>query len=188
MKGVAIISVVIGHCSISWIEGFVNQYHLAVFYFIAGYFFNPSYFDTPWIFIKKRVTRLYLPFIGYGFAFLLFHNLFCHWGFYPSDQIYSFSEWLRNLLLLVIRMTSSEPFMGAMWFPVSLLTVSLLYLLINRIKIVNKCKTGGGNFLFYNCLCSNYIQSQESILYMGYLDDSSYLSYRRTVSTVRFIS
>lgn len=188
MKGVAIISVVIGHCSIPWIEGFVNQYHLAVFYFIAGYFFNPSYFDTPWIFIKKRVIRLYLPFIGYGFAFLLLHNLFCHWGFYPTYQIYSFSEWLRNFLLLVIRITSSELFMGAMWFPVSLLTVSLLYLPINKIPIINKHKWGGVFFLFYNCLCSNHIQSQESILYMGYLDDSSYLSYRRTVSTVRFIS
>lgn len=143
MKGVAIISVVIGHCSIPWIEGFVNQYHLAVFYFIAGYFFNPSYFDTPWIFIKKRVIRLYLPFIGYGFAFLLLHNLFCHWGFYPTYQIYSFSEWLRNFLLLVIRITSSELFMGAMWFPVSLLTVSLLYLPINKIPIINKHKWGG---------------------------------------------
>ena len=29
MKGVAIIAVVIGHCSIPCVEGFVNQFHLA---------------------------------------------------------------------------------------------------------------------------------------------------------------
>lgn len=38
MKGLAIISVVAGHCSVPIIEGFVNQYHLATFYFVAGYF------------------------------------------------------------------------------------------------------------------------------------------------------
>ncbi len=39
MKGIAIIAVVIGHCSIPCVEGFVNQFHLATFYFVAGYFF-----------------------------------------------------------------------------------------------------------------------------------------------------
>lgn len=77
MKGVAIISVVIGHCSIPLIEGFVNQYHLAVFYFIAGYFFNPVYAEKPWEFVRKKICRLYLPFVCYGLVFLLLHNMFC---------------------------------------------------------------------------------------------------------------
>ena len=41
MKGIAIISVVLGHCTTnSRIEAFVNQYHLAVFFFVAGFFFK----------------------------------------------------------------------------------------------------------------------------------------------------
>lgn len=42
MKGLAIISVVAGHCGVSVVEGFVNQYHLATFYFVAGYFSVPA--------------------------------------------------------------------------------------------------------------------------------------------------
>ena len=43
MKGIAIISVVLGHCTTnSRIEAFVNQYHLAVFFFVAGFFFKRS--------------------------------------------------------------------------------------------------------------------------------------------------
>ena len=37
MKGIAIIGVVVGHCVLSsWIENFVNQWHLATFFFVAG--------------------------------------------------------------------------------------------------------------------------------------------------------
>lgn len=46
MKGIAIISVVIGHCCRSSdIENYVNQYHLAVF-FCSGYFFKDKYLDN----------------------------------------------------------------------------------------------------------------------------------------------
>lgn len=37
MKSVAIASVVLGHCAPSpFVEQLVNQYHLAVFFFVAG--------------------------------------------------------------------------------------------------------------------------------------------------------
>ena len=43
MKGVAIVSVVAGHCTpIPAIEVFVNQYHLAVFFFVK---LGTAYFD-----------------------------------------------------------------------------------------------------------------------------------------------
>lgn len=55
MKGIAIISVVLGHCTTnSRIEAFVNQYHLAVFFFVAGFFFKEKYVVTPMDFIWKR--------------------------------------------------------------------------------------------------------------------------------------
>ena len=55
MKGIAIISVVLGHCTTnSRIEAFVNQYHLAVFFFVAGFFFKEKYVVTPMDFIWKK--------------------------------------------------------------------------------------------------------------------------------------
>ena len=39
MKGIAIISVVLGHAFVGTsIETIVNQYHLATFFFVSGYF------------------------------------------------------------------------------------------------------------------------------------------------------
>lgn len=127
MKGFTIISVVVGHCSVASVEGFVNQYHLATFYFIAGYFFNPAYLDVPKTFIVKRIKRLYLPFVSYGLMFLLLHNVFCHLGLYPADGIYTVSDFVHNRLKLILCLTSYELFMGAMWFAPSLLMVSIAY-------------------------------------------------------------
>ena len=59
MKGIAIISVVLGHCAPNhFIESFVNQYHLAIFFFVSGYFFNPNYIVEKKNFIKRKVKSL----------------------------------------------------------------------------------------------------------------------------------
>ena len=160
MKGLAIISVVIGHCSVPMVEGFVNQYHLAVFYFIAGYFFNPSYMDKPLEFIKKRFNRLYLPFVYYGLAFLLLHNIFCHIGLYSHDAIYSCHDCVIESLRLVIRMTSYEPFMGAMWFASSLFMVSVVYILVVQLRRYGKHWLLGGVIL---CFLVSFVAIQAKI-------------------------
>ena len=132
MKGLAIISVVVGHCSVASIEGFVNQYHLATFYFVAGYFFKPAYLDALKTFIVKRIKRLYLPFVSYGLMFLLLHNVFCLLRLYPVGDIYSIDNFFRNGLRLFFQLTSFEPFMGAMWFAPSLLIVSIVYVVVRK--------------------------------------------------------
>ena len=132
MKGIAIISVVVGHCSVASVEGFVNQYHLATFYFLAGYFFKPAYLDIPKSFIVKRIKRLYLPFVVYGLLFLSLHNVFCRMGLYSANDVYTLSEFFSNAVKPVLLLTSNEPFMGAMWFTPSLLMVSLLYVAVRK--------------------------------------------------------
>lgn len=78
MKGLAIISVVLGHCAIHpFINDFVNQYHLAVFFFVAGYFFKTESLNNFKSYALKKLKRLYIPFIIYGLAFLLLHNILC---------------------------------------------------------------------------------------------------------------
>ena len=86
MKGIAIISVVLGHCTTnSRIEAFVNQYHLAVFFFVAGFFFKEKYVVTPMDFIWKKVKRLYVPFVVAGIGCLLLHNIFYHLNIYDTE-------------------------------------------------------------------------------------------------------
>ena len=134
MKGIAIVSVVIGHCSPAVVEGFVNQYHLATFYFLSGYFFKDNYFAAPLLFVKKRLKRLYLPFITYGMIFLMLHNLFCYIHFYPSENTYSYGDFGKQLFNLFAKISSYEPFMGAMWFLPSLLIISFLFLGIGKVS------------------------------------------------------
>lgn len=77
MKGIAIISVVLGHCpALPFVGKFVNQYHLAVFFFVAGYFFKEKYLETPKIFIVKRLKSLYFPYVIFGLLALCLHNVF----------------------------------------------------------------------------------------------------------------
>lgn len=147
MKGVAIISVVTGHCSVSVIEGYVNQYHLATFYFVAGYFFKSSYIDNAKTFMMKRIKRLYIPFVCYGLVFLLFHNTFCSLGLYPSGDTYSANDFVHNGLRLLFQLASFEPFMGAMWFASSLLMVSIVYIAVRKICRSKNLKTAWGGII-----------------------------------------
>ena len=62
-KGIAIILMVIGH---SWtksgLEGFVNLFHVPLFFFTAGYCFKISYFSAPMIFLNRRLKGILLPY------------------------------------------------------------------------------------------------------------------------------
>ena len=165
MKGIAILSVVIGHCSPPIIEGFVNQYHLATFYFVAGYFFKPAYLDAPKIFIVKRIKRLYLPFVSYGLMFLLLHNVFCLLRLYPVGDIYSIDNFFRNGLRLLFQLTSFEPFMGAMWFAPSLLIVSIVYVVVR--KAWPATTSGGGDFMLLDWIYMFKNGCEKSVLYLG---------------------
>lgn len=150
MKGLAIISVVVGHCSVASVEGFVNQYHLATFYFISGYFFKSICLDAPKSFVAKRIRRLYVPFVGYGLMFLMLHNVFCHIGLYHVSDAYSLGDFVRNAIKPVLLLTSYEPFMGAMWFAPSLLLLSIVYLAIHYI-----CRSA--KYLWGGVICSTII-------------------------------
>ncbi len=158
MKGLAIISVVAGHCGVPVVEGVVNQYHLATFYFVAGYFFSPHYIDDAKSFVVKRIKRLYLPFVYYGLAFLLLHNVFCSLGLYRADAVYSTGDFFRNGLRLLFQLASFEPFMGAMWFAPSLLMVSVIYIGVRKICGQYCIKTAWGGVIlcvFAGLVCIN---------------------------------
>lgn len=122
MRGLAITSVVVGHCT-KWpiIEEFVNQYHLAVFFFVSGYFFSTNVADSPKSYLWKKVKQLYFPFVISGGVFLLLHNLLVKLYIYPSCIDYNYIG--KEMVNLIAFLYSNDVLMGAMWFCISLLWV-----------------------------------------------------------------
>lgn len=174
MKGLAIISVVVGHCSMASVEGFVNQYHLATFYFVAGYLFNPAYLDAPKAFIMKRIQRLYLPFVSYGLMFLLLHNVFCHLELYPIDGIYTMSDFVHNGLKLMLFLLLTNRLMGGnVVRAVAANGVNSLF--ISKKSVANH-KMGGGNFMLPDWIYMYKNESEKPVLLMECDDYSSNFS------------
>lgn len=125
IKGIAIISVVIGHCvNSSFWEIFVNQYHLAVFFFIAGYFFKEKYLAAPKNYLIKKIKRLYIPFVCAGIGCALLHNALHN--MYIYSNVLTATDILKELFHVTVRMVSHETLMGAMWFCPAMLIVSLI--------------------------------------------------------------
>lgn len=125
MKGIAIISVVLGHCpALPFVGKFVNQYHLAVFFFVAGYFFKEKYLETPKIFIVKRLKSLYFPYVIFGLLALYLHNVF--YGLHIVGDYMSMPDFILGGRNLVVKLYSEEALMGAMWFCPALLIVSYM--------------------------------------------------------------
>lgn len=151
MKGIAIIGVVVGHCGISqWTEGFVNQWHLATFFFVAGMCFKEKYAAQPKLYIKRRIKSLYVPFIEFGILFALLHNILYH--IHCAGNEYSLTEIGKELFNLTIRLTSSEPLMGAMWFCPALLLTSIIMMLtqaiVNKSLNINTINNKWGGVIF----------------------------------------
>lgn len=125
MKGIAIISVVMGHCTLNrFTELYVNQFHLAVFFFVSGYFFKEEYCADRIRFICKKFRRLYVPFVISGVIMLLFYPLM-EW-LYIYETPLTLKGAAKEVFNLTIRLTSDNTMMGAMWFCPALLIVSLL--------------------------------------------------------------
>lgn len=153
MKGIAIISVVIGHCCrYEGVEPFVNQYHLAVFFFVAGYFFKDKYLQDVKGFVIKKVKSLYVPFVLSGLCFLALHNILVWMHVYDSPV--TLEQMGEGVFDLCIRLTSNESLMGAMWFCPTLLWVSVFSVFaMKAVENNGNHRIGGGNI--FSCLCKN---------------------------------
>lgn len=77
VKAIGITAVVIGHAAIgTFLEHFVYLFHIALFFFVAGYFFDDGQTARPFSFVGRKLHRLYVPYAVIGCCFVLLHNLF----------------------------------------------------------------------------------------------------------------
>ncbi len=184
-RGIGIISIVVGHTH-SPLRDFVYLYHLPLFFFISGYLFKESYFMQPLELIRKRFTRLYLPYVTYGVIFLFLHNLLIDWHFYlPYIHKYSNSQlWAELVNILTFR--SGEQLICAFWFIPTLFLIEVVLSIAGRITLIRLPGSNvnlmlaitfvfyiGGNVLSYNQVelpyYFNVVLTQSFLFFLGFI-------------------
>ncbi len=131
IKALGIIAVVLGHTAFPY-GNVIYSYHMALFFFVSGYFFKDEYINKPILFIKKRLKGYYVPFVLYNVIFLLIRNIFVKLNIYDITMKIDY----RNIPVYIkerIFLTSGEPLLGTFWFFIIILYVSVLFLIINII-------------------------------------------------------
>ncbi|MCI8635529.1 MAG: acyltransferase family protein [Eubacterium sp.] len=121
VKGIGILSIVIGHASWDINAGgftlhagpFVYLYHLAVFFFCSGYLYKDNVVDY-WEFAARKLKGLYGPFLVYSILYLVCRNLFIYLGILQAT-CYSPGEWII-MLTNTIAFQSVGEFLSAFWF------------------------------------------------------------------------
>ncbi len=138
LKALGIIAVVYGHANAPF-SRFVFLYHLAIFFFVSGFFYKDSYTQNPVSLIRKRIKTLYLPFIAYGLVFGILHNYFYRINLY-SDRLQAVHnqtvylatsrEYVINILK-ILSFAKLEQLLAPLWFLPVLFCVNMLFLAVN---------------------------------------------------------
>ena len=142
LKAIGIILMVVGHCTyeVPYVRQIIYMFHMPLFFFVAGYCFKEKYLRKPLEFVKKRIEKLYYPYIKWGLIFLFFHNLFFVLNIYNTNvnfmgcysHPYTKEEYIIkafNVLLL----RDPEQVIGGYWFLNALFWGSIISLFLLKI-------------------------------------------------------
>ena len=132
IKAVGIICVVLGHTEVMPSAGFVNLFHVGLFFIASGIFYKESYTDTAagvGTVIVKRIKRLYIPFVLYNLFFLCFRNALTAAGF--LDGMILDRNGILRQVFGIVKLTSGEVLPGPDWFIRALFILEVLYTLVD---------------------------------------------------------
>lgn len=143
-KALAIICVVLSHAGgPTWLNHFVFQFHVPVFFIVAGYFFKERHADNWGEFVGKKFSRLYMPFLRWSLFFLLVHNLWFYTGILNEEfgnaaggvlHPYNWHTFSQRAWSIVFNMSGYDEFLaGSFWFFRALFVSSLLFLLAYKL-------------------------------------------------------
>lgn len=148
-KALCIILMVIGHSGCpAYLHDWIYLFHMPCFFLISGYLLNDRNIENLGYGIKKRFKNLWYPYVKWSIFFLLLHNVFYYWGFYPN--VYSMKEIAINAGKTLF-FYGSEQLLWPYWFLSASLIASIIGLLYLKIRIITSTLThisimmGGGN-------------------------------------------
>lgn len=136
LKGIGIICVVLAHAQCPEYQ-FLYLFHLAIFFLAAGYCFKIekiSDFLKLVLFIRKRFTSLYIPFVVTSFILWGYDQFF---EYICNDSINISLSMVTHNAIRCCLLLGSPYSAGALWFLRDLLLISCTYVvllfLFNRI-------------------------------------------------------
>ncbi|MGN0153774.1 MAG: acyltransferase family protein [Lachnospiraceae bacterium] len=148
-KGIGIILVVLGHCSIPPISTIIYLFHMPLFFFISGYLYNDNNSKDPYRFFKKKFFGLYVPYAMCEIIFTLLRNFLLDVGIYSSSYYYfnHYVEYLnlKELIITIFKdicLAGREPLCGTLWFSVVLIFVNIMFLIISIFSEKMEIKLG----------------------------------------------
>lgn len=124
LKGIGAIAVVMGHCWL-WAIPYVYDFHLALFFLIAGYLYNEKkYGNNPFLDLGHKAERMWLKYVVYLGILTVFHNDLMDFGVYDVIDYYSYAMMVDSVFSSFIFINKAGRMAGALWF-VSTLIVSV---------------------------------------------------------------
>ena len=124
IKGIGIISIVIGHSCPNLVK-FVYFYHLAIFFFVGGALYNEKkYGNDPYLNFATKIKNNWGKYVLFSIFFTLIHNFLFKHGMIISNA-YTFKDILTSCLNTLL-FFGTETMSGALWFvPVFILSSGL---------------------------------------------------------------
>ena len=200
LRGVTIILVVIGHSGCpNYLRNLIYLFHMPVFYFISGYFFNKNDKINSFQFIKRKINTLYKPFLVYSFIFLLLSNTFSK--LYLTNDVITSKVFLQKTFNIL--MFKNSFMLLPFWFLRSLFIVNIMFLIqyvfIKRINISDKYILIIGIILYiigsYYCVNNIHLplEIQREFIFLfffilGYFYKSVFIPRLKYDTLVMFIS
>lgn len=141
-KAMAIMLMVLGHSgSPDWMNNMLGIMRMPLFFLMSGYCFKSKYLDDGKLYLKKRVTGVYVPCVKWSIFFLLMHNVFCHIGFFDADfvsnpenaSVFTISQILRRCATMFLFLVPNEQLVGGFWFLHDLFWGSVLFYFVLRL-------------------------------------------------------
>lgn len=163
VKGLAIIAMVIGHCKSTLVSN-VYLYHMALFVFVSGYFYNDVYSSEPVKLIKKRLKSLYVPFLKFNIIVLLLKVILLDNIILKDGGVMdAFFVGIKSM----IRFNSVDGLISAFWFLKNLLYINIIFCVISFIvfKLVKKHRElARGTVIFTLFLLFFYVASKGKLI------------------------
>ena len=158
IRGISMILIVLAHTN-SPINHFVYLFHLAMFFMLSGYFFkvdNVKDKKSLKIFIKKRIIRLYLPYVISNIICILLNNVFIKVNLYSgiSHDFFTIKD-LFNQIVMVLLFSNTTEMVGATWFLPILFSITIVYGIIEN--LLNKFTRKSNLFQLFISILFFYI-------------------------------
>lgn len=124
-RGIAITLMVLGHSGISqraWGDQFFSLFlflylfHMGLFFFYSGFFFNLAYLDSPKKFFVRKIVTLYYPMLKWGVFFILLRNSLIPLHLSNQEPFSCWSNFWHSGFWPLLRFYDTEQMMGAFWF------------------------------------------------------------------------